>query len=407
MDRPGGRERLRDAPGARRPARRARRGDRRHPARASSRAADAADTARHVLPGDRALGLDRRRPLDYETTRHPRAGGPDGVVFDRAAYDAAVAGEARAARDRGRRPSSTPSTADGRCGQADAGRGPGGPGDASTPVSRRGGGRRRRLRPGGSARAAAPTRRPTGGTSGVDLDRWRRLAATPTDPGAAGGPPRLPALEPRSRRGPVIGEPEPARASTSTVAPSGRRPRAVREHRLGGHRPGGPAAPGASAAAAPARSAAGCSPGAPRCSARARSGRLGGGALGAAGARRRGRRRWHLRHRGPRRGGRGRRAAPAARAGRRRWPVARAGPLGRRPRRRRASAGPRRPGATACPSSASGSRGGRGGVAAGSGGRGGRRGQGRATAQDVDRLTHEDEETWFEGEDDATPPVWR
>ncbi len=52
------------------------------------------------------------------------------------------------------------------------------------------------------------------------------------------------------------------------------------------------------------------------------------------------------------------------------------------------------------------SRGGRGAVAAGSGS--GARGKGapRDEAPDVDSLTHEDEETWFEGEDDATPPVW-
>ncbi|MBM6399048.1 WXG100 family type VII secretion target [Phycicoccus sonneratiae] len=52
-------------------------------------------------------------------------------------------------------------------------------------------------------------------------------------------------------------------------------------------------------------------------------------------------------------------------------------------------------------------RGARGGVAAGSGagGRGKKDKDGRP--EDVDFLTHEDEETWFEGEDDATPPVWR
>ncbi|WP_030527406.1 WXG100 family type VII secretion target [Phycicoccus jejuensis] len=48
----------------------------------------------------------------------------------------------------------------------------------------------------------------------------------------------------------------------------------------------------------------------------------------------------------------------------------------------------------------------KGAVGAASGGRGGRRGRDEQ-AQDVDHLTHEDEETWFEGEDDATPPVWR
>jgi hypothetical protein len=56
-----------------------------------------------------------------------------------------------------------------------------------------------------------------------------------------------------------------------------------------------------------------------------------------------------------------------------------------------------------------GSRGGRGGVVAagsGAGGRGGRKTK-DGRAEGVDRLTHEDEETWFEGEDDATPPVWR
>ena len=41
--------------------------------------------------------------------------------------------------------------------------------------------------------------------------------------------------------------------------------------------------------------------------------------------------------------------------------------------------------------------------AAGAGGRGGTRDE---DGQDVDRLTTEDEETWFEGAEDATPPVW-
>ncbi|WP_299447162.1 hypothetical protein [uncultured Phycicoccus sp.] len=50
---------------------------------------------------------------------------------------------------------------------------------------------------------------------------------------------------------------------------------------------------------------------------------------------------------------------------------------------------------------------GRGAVVAGSaaGGRG-RGAKDTDAARDVDSLTHEDEETWFEGEDDATPPVW-
>ena len=50
---------------------------------------------------------------------------------------------------------------------------------------------------------------------------------------------------------------------------------------------------------------------------------------------------------------------------------------------------------------------GRGAVVAGSaaGGRG-RGEKGKDAPADVDSLTHEDEETWFEGEDDATPPVW-
>ncbi|MGG5261102.1 WXG100 family type VII secretion target [Phycicoccus avicenniae] len=54
------------------------------------------------------------------------------------------------------------------------------------------------------------------------------------------------------------------------------------------------------------------------------------------------------------------------------------------------------------------SRGGKGVVGAGSGagGRGGRKGK-DGKPEGVDSLTHEDEQTWFEGEDDATPPVWR
>ena len=35
-----------------------------------------------------------------------------------------------------------------------------------------------------------------------------------------------------------------------------------------------------------------------------------------------------------------------------------------------------------------------------------RRGARDEDGQDVDHLTSEDEETWFEGAEDATPPVW-
>lgn len=47
------------------------------------------------------------------------------------------------------------------------------------------------------------------------------------------------------------------------------------------------------------------------------------------------------------------------------------------------------------------------GVAAGGGAGGRGKGKDDQRPEDVDALTHEDEETWFEGEDDATPPVWR
>ncbi|PKW28051.1 WXG100 family type VII secretion target [Phycicoccus duodecadis] len=52
---------------------------------------------------------------------------------------------------------------------------------------------------------------------------------------------------------------------------------------------------------------------------------------------------------------------------------------------------------------------GRGGRGVGAGGGAGGRGKGKdeQRPEDVDSLTHEDEETWFEGGDDATPPVWR
>ncbi len=68
--------------------------------------------------------------------------------------------------------------------------------------------------------------------------------------------------------------------------------------------------------------------------------------------------------------------------------------------------GARTSGRYGVPKLGEGSGGGRGVVAAGSGsGARGRRAA-RDDAPDVDSLTHEDEETWFEGEDDATPPVW-
>ena len=53
-----------------------------------------------------------------------------------------------------------------------------------------------------------------------------------------------------------------------------------------------------------------------------------------------------------------------------------------------------------------GERGGKGAGAAGAGAAGGRRGARDEDGQDVDHLTSEDEETWFEGAEDATPPVW-
>ncbi|MBM6404228.1 hypothetical protein JQN72_08225 [Phycicoccus sp. CSK15P-2] len=50
-----------------------------------------------------------------------------------------------------------------------------------------------------------------------------------------------------------------------------------------------------------------------------------------------------------------------------------------------------------------------GGVVASGQGAGGRGRSGRSERDEVDveSLTHEDEETWYEGEDDASPPVWR
>ena len=63
------------------------------------------------------------------------------------------------------------------------------------------------------------------------------------------------------------------------------------------------------------------------------------------------------------------------------------------------------PAATACPSSVEGP------AAAGRWARPAARAAAAATteredAADVDHLTREDEETWFEGAEDATPPVW-
>jgi hypothetical protein len=51
--------------------------------------------------------------------------------------------------------------------------------------------------------------------------------------------------------------------------------------------------------------------------------------------------------------------------------------------------------------------GGRGAPGAVGGAAGGRRGTKDGATRGVDHLTTEDEETWFEGADDVTPPVWQ
>ena len=53
-----------------------------------------------------------------------------------------------------------------------------------------------------------------------------------------------------------------------------------------------------------------------------------------------------------------------------------------------------------------GEKGGRGSTMAAAGSAGSRGTADRKDGQDVDHLTTEDEETWFEGADDASPPVW-
>ncbi len=51
--------------------------------------------------------------------------------------------------------------------------------------------------------------------------------------------------------------------------------------------------------------------------------------------------------------------------------------------------------------------GGRSGAAMGAGGSGGgRKGDKKGQAEDVDKLTHEDEEKWFEGTEESSPQVW-
>ncbi|WP_404381780.1 hypothetical protein LL946_14360 [Knoellia locipacati] len=52
-------------------------------------------------------------------------------------------------------------------------------------------------------------------------------------------------------------------------------------------------------------------------------------------------------------------------------------------------------------------RGGTGAGAAGVAGGGGSRKGDRETSQDVDHLTHENEETWYDGTEDASPQVWQ
>ncbi|WP_035940906.1 hypothetical protein, partial [Knoellia aerolata] len=48
---------------------------------------------------------------------------------------------------------------------------------------------------------------------------------------------------------------------------------------------------------------------------------------------------------------------------------------------------------------------GRGGPVGAAGAGGARRGE-KGTATDVDKLTHEDEDTWYDGTDESSPQVW-
>lgn len=363
-------------------------------------AASAADTARQAYQGQvRSVSTDVDRS-SYERTPARPPGGvpvPDGTVFDRAAYDAAVA-DKRAQRE------TAAAQVLATFHQEMTGAAKQMPVEAQenpvriTPTSG-GGGSTPGGSPGGSVPPGGTYTGPTGTTGG------------PTHP-PRNPPPVDPPVDP-----PVY-HPPPPLPPTSIGDPPWPTPVDLDGGTTGGLTPGGPgstdwAGTGSTggSTSGPGVGGAGTLSGGMLAGGAAMLGkgvlgRLGGGALGAAG-------RGGLvaggsggtagRAAG---GASGRGAAGAGRSGLVAGGQGSASRGGGRGSGVRGAKGTGRYGVPKVGDGAKGAKGGRGAAGAGSGGRGtGRRRDGEA--QDVEYLTHEDEETWFEGEEDATPPVWR
>ncbi len=359
-------------------------------------AASAADTARQAYQGDVRMVSTEVDRSSYESTPPRPVGGPapDGKVFDRAAYDAAVA-DRRAQRETAAAAVLTTFH------QQMTGAAKQLPVEAQedpvriTPTGGGGGSTPGRY-PGGSTPSGGSYSAPSG-TTGV----WH---GQPSDPsGFPPWPPVDPPQPPTPPTPPVdVGDPGPVAVdldgdTTGALAPGG--PGST-DWAGTGPSSGGSAGSGVAGAGTLGGGMLG---GGAALLGKGMLGRLGGGALGAAG-------RGGVLAGGTSgtagRGASGATGRGGAAAGRSgvvaggQGSAARGGGRGSGGVR-----GARGTGRYGVPKVGDGAKGARGAVGAGSGGRGGRRGKDE-TSQDVDSLTHEDEETWFEGEDDATPPVW-
>ncbi|GIL35742.1 hypothetical protein [Phycicoccus sp. DTK01] len=383
-----------------------------------TKAADAADTARQAYQNTvRTISTDVDRS-SYERTQARQGGqpAPDGKVFDQAGFDAAVAAQ----REQREQQSATVLAAfSGEIGEAakdmpveakesvtiDPGSSGGSGGGGGYPS---GGG------PSGGSYVA-----PSGGGGGVyhvsHPTGWVQEPVVENPQPPTPVPPVDPPVEPPAPVSPVSPTPTPVHldgGTTGTVTPGG----AGSTGWAGTSPAGGSVSGGAGGLGGAGAVGGGALMGGAALLGKGVLGRMGGGAFGAAGAAGRP----GLVAGSTSAAGRGASGAAgrgaAGAAGRTtvapggQGAAARGGARGAGGGRGAAGVtGSRSTGKYGVPKvGESGGRGAgaKGAVGAASGGRGGRRGRDEQ-AQDVDHLTHEDEETWFEGEDDATPPVWR